>query len=134
MPTAPISPPLHFALLAASLRLSDPETSLYRGSLPKPHNLTFLSTLHLRTIVSVTPKPIAAYEAEATVLLDAKDALGAKRRRTRTNGAESVSAWATREGVWVIHVRVGAGKAKDGHIPFDAATVKVVLEVSWRGF
>ncbi|KAL8278231.1 hypothetical protein RQP46_009404 [Phenoliferia psychrophenolica] len=132
--SATLTPPFRFALLAASIRPSDPPASVYRGSLPKHHNLAFLATLNLKTIVSVTPKPIDVYEVEAAALLDEKERAaeveGRPSKRRRATSEVDFNDWAAREGISVIHVKVGAGKPKDGHIPFDTATVKTVLEVS----
>lgn len=125
----PLDPPLRFALLCSSLTSSSsgPPHSLYRGSLPKPHNYAFLSSLHLKTIISLTPKSLDHYAGEG--LLPAR-----KRRRIGGVGEELEDeerweAWRDREGVRVVHVRVG--KAKDGAIPFSPTAVKEVLEVSW---
>ncbi|KAK4701488.1 hypothetical protein P7C70_g4743, partial [Phenoliferia sp. Uapishka_3] len=127
-----ITPPFRFSLLVASLRPLDPPTSVYRGSLPKALNLPFLATLNLKTIVSVTPKAVDVYEDEARALLEEKEAaaekLGSPRKRRKASEV-SFRDWATSEGINVIHVKVGSGKPKDGHIPFDPATVKAVLEL-----
>lgn len=45
----PITPPLKFSMI---------ERNLYRGAYPREVNFPFLETLHLKTIVSLTPKPI----------------------------------------------------------------------------
>lgn len=42
---------------------------------------------------------------------------------------ESWEAWRDREGVNVVHIKIKAGKAKDGVVPFTPETVKQVLEV-----
>lgn len=119
-------PPLRFALLAASPYTappSSPPTTIYRGSYPQPHNLPFLSTLQLKTIVSLTPKSIQAYEEEGK-------GLPVKRKRAEGSMSEEerVSVWCERKGVKCVHVKVD--KSKDGSVTFTSATVKVVLEVS----
>lgn len=69
-----LAPPIRFGTVAFPLPVpetdSDSSTGpyssrvtsfsecLYRGAYPKQRNLRFLETLHLRTIVSLTPKPI----------------------------------------------------------------------------
>lgn len=136
MSDACLTPPFRFALLAASIRPSDPPASLYRGSLPKHHNLAFLASLGLKTIVSVTPKPVDVYEADVRAKLAEKEleedrvaGEGGPRKRRRRPSEVDFMNWATHEGIRVIHVKVGSGKPKDGHIPFDTATVKTVLEI-----
>ncbi|SGY21818.1 BQ5605_C016g08277 [Microbotryum silenes-dioicae] len=100
---------------------------LYRGSLPRWHNLPFLDTLHLRTIISLTPKPISTYEENGELVGPS----GAATRPTEPGPDEarpsSLTTWARQRGVKLVHVKVG--KAKDGAIPFTAATVKLVLEL-----
>ena len=39
-------------------RFSTVENNLFRGALPKPRNLSFMSTLHLTTIISCIPEPM----------------------------------------------------------------------------
>jgi hypothetical protein len=124
----PLDPPLRFSLLCSSYTETTPLHSLYRGSLPKPRNYAFLSSLHLKTVISLTPKSLDHYAAEG--LLPAR-----KRRRIGGVGEEledeeGWEAWRDREGVKVVHVKVG--KAKDGAIPFSPTTVKEVLEVRIR--
>ncbi|SCZ88394.1 BZ3500_MvSof-1268-A1-R1_Chr2-1g04381 [Microbotryum saponariae] len=99
---------------------------LYRGSLPRSHNLPFLDTLHLRTIISLTPKPISTYEENGELV-------GPSRAATKptepgpAKASPSLTTWARQSGVKLVHVKVG--KAKDGAIPVTAATVKLVLEL-----
>lgn len=73
MPSVALTPPLRFGVVAFPPPATDADSEsscgdftrvtsfsecLYRGAYPKPRNLRFLETLHLRTIVSLTPKPI----------------------------------------------------------------------------
>ena len=126
VPATALFPPLRFALLAASpYPLTDTSTpsSLYRGSLPKSHNLAFLDSLQLKTVLSLTPKSLSAYEEEGKIG-------PTKRRRGEAmeEEEEKVSVWAQRTGVKVLHFKVD--KSKDGSLPCTVATIKQVLEVS----
>lgn len=122
-------PPFRFALLAASpypptSSSSSSTSALYRGSLPLPHHVPFLSTLNLRTIISLTPKPLTKYEEERV-------ASPFKRRKIDIEKGEVeeelVSIWCERMGIDLIHVK--SDKSKDGSLPFNSTTVKKVLEV-----
>ncbi|KAM0750424.1 hypothetical protein T439DRAFT_381112 [Meredithblackwellia eburnea MCA 4105] len=131
----PLVPPLRFGLLTASISPDDKPTSLYRGALPKPYNLPFLSTLQLKTVVSVTPKSMEVYEADIKSKLEEKEkeesqstSVVGKRKRRKSEEVDFTQ-WSVASGVKVVHVKVGSGKAKDGHIPFDISTVKKVLEL-----
>lgn len=127
-------PPFRFALLAASpypptsssssTSTSTSTSALYRGSLPLPHHVPFLSSLNLKTIISLTPKPLTIYEEE-------RIASPLKRRKIDIEKGEVeeelVSIWCKRRGINIIHIK--SDKSKDGSIPFNPTTVKKVLEV-----
>ncbi|KAJ1027629.1 hypothetical protein NDA18_003629 [Ustilago nuda] len=70
MSLKPLTPPLRFSTVAFSC-VDDPSNteddprlhshhreSVYRGAYPKSRNLYFLSRLHLRTVLSLTPRPL----------------------------------------------------------------------------
>lgn len=46
-------------LVIPPLRFSIVEDKLYRGSYPRPLNFKFLESLKLKTILSITPEPLA---------------------------------------------------------------------------
>lgn len=131
-------PPFRFGLFAASptphssLPSSDARaySPVYRGSLPKPANLPFLSTLRIRTVISLTPKSLASYEEAGELPVRTRRAVSGARRGEddEDESEEGVGAWVEREAVRVVHVKVG--KAKDGAIPFGTEAVKRTLEVS----
>ena len=47
-------PPFRYALV---------EKTIHRGAFPKPRNASFLSTLSLKTILSLTPEPITPLQS-----------------------------------------------------------------------
>lgn len=146
----PVNPPYRFSLLASSTASTSttPRCNLYRGSLPKPHNLKFLTRLQLKTIISLTPKSIQTYVESGELVPPRRkgeceggtrdhhygyyshdhDAEDEHDGRQNKGEDEGVTGWIERTGINVIHFKVG--KAKDGAIPFPTSTVKAVLEVS----
>ncbi|WFD19771.1 hypothetical protein MCAP1_002007 [Malassezia caprae] len=122
MTRGPLSPPMRFGIVAFPQRMpgmSDAESStgassritsfsecLYRGAYPKHRNLPFLETLHLRTIVSLTPKPIDSDPAVASWA------------RAQNGGA----------GVHIIHVRTEKPKEETGGLTSEGAA-RALMEV-----
>jgi len=122
MTRGPLSPPMRFGIVAFPQRMpdmGDSESSagtssritsfsecLYRGAYPKHRNLPFLETLHLRTIVSLTPKPIDS------------DPVIASWARAQNGGA----------GVHIIHVRTEKPKEETGGLTNEGAA-RALMEV-----
>lgn len=122
MTRGPLSPPMRFGVVAFPQRMpdmSDAESSagaasritsfsecLYRGAYPKHRNLPFLETLHLRTIVSLTPKPI---DSDPDI---------ASWARMQNGGA----------GVHIIHIRTEKPKEETGGLTHEGAA-RALMEV-----
>lgn len=122
MPRSLLAPPIRFgtvafplpsltfesdsALDSSSSRITSFSECVYRGAYPKSRNFRFLETLHLRTIVSLTPKPI-------------------------DDDAE-FSAWAhsqNRElGIRVVHIRTEKPKEETGGLTREGAA-RAIMEV-----
>ncbi|PKI84232.1 hypothetical protein MVES1_001521 [Malassezia vespertilionis] len=113
MGRVPLTPPIRFGTVAFPLPCTDLESDvssgesvrltsfsecLYRGAYPKARNLPFLSTLHLRTIVSLTPKPIDCdVEIEAWAKRQ-NGSLGVRIVHIRTEKPKEDTGGLTREG------------------------------------
>ncbi|WFD30628.1 hypothetical protein MSPP1_001649 [Malassezia sp. CBS 17886] len=121
MARLPLAPPIRFGTVAFPLRATDADADmgagdglcvssfsecLYRGAYPKLRNLRFLETLHLRTIVSLTPKPI-----------DDDDAIRSW-ARTQHGGV----------GVHIVHVRTERPKEESGGLTREGAA-RAMLEL-----
>lgn len=122
MGRVPLAPPMRFGTIAfpppgagvAESETSSGETArattfsecLYCGAYPKLRNLPFLETLHLRTIVSLTPQPLDSDPA--------------------------IAAWAQRQnggtGVRIIHVRTEKPKEDTGGLSREGAA-RAMLEL-----
>ncbi|CCU99479.1 unnamed protein product [Malassezia sympodialis ATCC 42132] len=122
MTRGPLSPPMRFGIVAfpqsmpdssdsgssmgTSSRITSFSECLYRGAYPKHRNLPFLETLHLRTIVSLTPKPIDSDPVVSTWA------------RAQNGGA----------GVHIIHVRTEKPKEETGGLTHEGAA-RALMEV-----
>ena len=122
MGRVPLAPPMRFGTIAfppPCVGTTESETSsgemarattfsecLYCGAYPKLRNLPFLETLHLRTIVSLTPQPLDSDPA--------------------------IAAWAQRQnggtGVRIIHVRTEKPKEDTGGLSREGAA-RAMLEL-----
>ena len=91
---------------SSSSRVTSFSECVYRGAYPKPRNLRFLETLHLRTIISLTPKPIT--------------------------DDESLEAWSKSQnggaGIHVVHVRTEKPKEDSGGLTREGAA-RALMEV-----
>ena len=91
---------------STSSRITSFSECVYRGAYPKHRNLRFLETLHLRTIVSLTPKPIT------------DDPVLAEWARAQNGGA----------GIQVLHVRTEKPKEDTGGLTREGAA-RALMEV-----
>jgi len=89
------TPPLRYGMV-------EDHPPLYRGSYPRPKNLSFLQRLRLKTILSLTPDPLG----------------------------EEVATWCSAQGVRMIHLTMNkeAKKKKKKH-PIGYWEVKQALQV-----
>lgn len=79
-------------------RLTTFSGCLYRGGYPKPRNLRFLETLHIRTIVSLTPKPIEDDPMLAAWAQNQHGGVGFRIVHVRTEKPKEEMGGLTREG------------------------------------
>lgn len=93
---APLTPPLKFSVV---------QPDLYRGSYPREVNFPFLKSLHLKTIISLTPHPITPeYD-------------------------ENLSGFARENNINVIHLPCALlGKGKKRGVPLGYKTVLEALD------
>ncbi|RPB18468.1 hypothetical protein L211DRAFT_796665 [Terfezia boudieri ATCC MYA-4762] len=89
-PRKTLIPPLRFAIV---------ETSVYRGSYPRPLNFPFLESLRLKTILSLTPTP----------------------------PIEPVAEWCKQQGIKMIHYTPDKSGKKS--IPLSHRDVKFAIEI-----
>jgi tyrosine-protein phosphatase OCA6 len=87
------TPPLRYALV-------EDHPPFYRGSYPRPKNLTFLQRLRLKTILSLTPEPLG----------------------------EEIATWCSAQGVRMMHLKTSKEKKKKKH-PIGYWEVKQALQV-----
>lgn len=113
MGRVPLAPPIRFGTVAFPPLGCDTESEtssgeparvttfsecLYRGAYPKQRNLPYLETLHLRTIVSLTPKPIDNDEAIAAWAQQQNGGTGVRLVHVRTEKPQEETGGLTREG------------------------------------
>ena len=93
---APLTPPLRFSVV---------QPNLYRGSYPREVNFLFLKSLHLKTIISLTPNPITPeYD-------------------------ENLSEFARENAIDIIHLECALlGKGKKRGVPLGYKTVLEALD------
>ncbi|BFZ60414.1 protein-tyrosine-phosphatase [Saitoella coloradoensis] len=99
------SPPL----LLPPLRFSTTDTGIYRGSYPHPSNLPFLRRQKLKTIISLTPKPLETYLS--TEPSDQDQAQKDDPHHIAGKNAQ-ITTWCRDHGITLIHLPVEAGKTK----------------------
>lgn len=99
MSLTPLTPPFRFGTVAINPIESDTDPSaqqhLYRGAYPKARNRPFLSRLNLKTILSLTPKPLEQDKETAQ--------------------------WAAAKGIRLAHVRTEKPKDESGGLSRDGA-------------
>ena len=113
MSRLPLTPPIRFGTVAFPVpgadldwdsesdderRVASFTECLYRGAYPKQRNLRFLQTLHLRTIVSLTPKPIDSDPALAKWASEQNGGTGIRLVHIRTEKPKEESGGLSREG------------------------------------
>jgi hypothetical protein len=102
----PLIAPLRFSIVAHPIDISanSPVSaqSVYRGAFPHPRNIPFLSRLRLKTIVSLTPKP-----------LDVLDEITAE--------------WARKNEVSLIHIKCDKPKDDGGGLSKEAASKALLV-------
>ncbi|WFD04441.1 hypothetical protein MOBT1_003151 [Malassezia obtusa] len=113
MGRVPLAPPMRFGTVAFPPLTGETESEtssgevarittfsecLYRGAYPKQRNLPFLETLHLRTIVSLTPKPLDSDAALASWAREQNGGSGVRLVHVRTEKPKEESGGLTREG------------------------------------
>ncbi|WFD35863.1 hypothetical protein MCUN1_002731 [Malassezia cuniculi] len=120
MSRLPLTPPIRFGTVAFPVPGADLDWDsesdeerhvaaftecLYRGAYPKQRNLRFLQTLHLRTIVSLTPKPIDS------------DPVFAQWAREQNGGA----------GIRLVHIRTEKPKEDSGGLSREGAARAIAV-------
>src|SRR5277367_4758323 len=90
------TPPFRFAMV-------EDRPPLYRGSYPLSKNLRFLERLHLKTIVSITPDPLA----------------------------ENVATWCSAQGVRMMHLKTEKQAKTEKH-PICYYETKQALQVPFH--
>lgn len=113
MQGVPLTPPIRFGTVAFpspgagyewdsesddERRVASFTGCLYRGAYPKHRNLRFLQTLHLRTIVSLTPKPIDIDPTLAQWARENNGGAGIRLVHIRTEKPKEESGGLSREG------------------------------------
>lgn len=102
----PFIVPLRFAIVAQPIDITTSSSltahSIYKGGFPRKRNLPFLSRLRLKTILSLTPKP-----------LDALD--------------EEVTSWAKKDNVTLVHVKCEKPKDDGGGLSKEAAAKALLV-------
>ncbi|WFD01255.1 hypothetical protein MYAM1_004017 [Malassezia yamatoensis] len=113
MGRVPLAPPMRFGTVAfpppwieherieeesCDAHLSSYSQCLYRGAYPKLRNLPFLATLHLRTIVSLTPKPLESDAGFAEWASKQNNGQGIRMVHVRTEKPKEDTGGLTREG------------------------------------
>ena len=124
MPLKPLTPPLRFSTVAFSsvdhpqyVDGSDPRAhphhreSVYRGAYPKARNLYFLSRLHLRTVLSLTPRPL---DNDAALIAWSAPT---DPSRSDTSFADKIS----EHGIKLLHVRCEKPKDESGGLTREGA-------------
>lgn len=91
--------------LITPLRFGTVQPNLYRGSYPRSHNSQFLKSLGLKTIVSITPKPLSE--------------------------DDFITQFANEQNIQLIHVESAASSSKSKKkrgVPVEYGTVRKVVE------
>ncbi|SJX61531.1 uncharacterized protein SRS1_12516 [Sporisorium reilianum f. sp. reilianum] len=134
MSLKPLTPPLRFSTVAFAgtdqpqpyWQLSvqedsaDPRShphhreSVYRGAYPKARNLSFLSRLHLRTVLSLTPRPL---DNDAALMAWSSSAADPSSPSPSTTVAEKAS----KLGIQLLHVRCEKPKDESGGLTREGA-------------
>ncbi|KAJ9478480.1 putative tyrosine-protein phosphatase OCA6 [Pseudozyma hubeiensis] len=136
MSLKPLTPPLRFSTVAfactdqpqpswqAELAADDADPrshphhreSVYRGAYPKARNLSFLNRLHLRTVLSLTPRPLDSDVGLLEWSTSAKGPLAPSPSPT-----PSVTEKVSRLGVQLLHVRCEKPKDESGGLTREGA-------------
>ncbi|KIS70277.1 uncharacterized protein UMAG_11656 [Mycosarcoma maydis] len=133
MSLKPLTPPLRFSTVAfactdqpqppwqasAAVDDTDPRShphhreSVYRGAYPKARNLSFLSRLHLRTVLSLTPRPL---DNDVAILewASSTDSLP-------SSSLTTVAGKASKLGIQLFHVRCEKPKEESGGLTREGA-------------
>ncbi len=130
MSLKPLTPPLRFSTVAFSGfdQYNTPHTqdardgldprshpdhreSVYRGAYPKPRNLYFLSRLHLRTVLSLTPRPL---DNDAALLTWSSPAEASISKAPVAERASNL-------GIQLLHVRCEKPKDESGGLTREGA-------------
>ncbi|CDW98894.1 hypothetical protein [Sporisorium scitamineum] len=136
MSLKPLTPPLRFSTVAFAVTdqpqpyrqsdadedHSDPRShphhreSVYRGAYPKARNLSFLSRLHLRTVLSLTPRPL---DNDAALLAWSSSA--AEPSSSTSSTTETVAYNVSKHGIQLLHVRCEKPKDESGGLTREGA-------------
>lgn len=105
-PLKPLLVPLRFLTVAQPVNVGSSSAvltqSLYKGGFPRRRNLPFLSRLRLKTILSLTPKPLDVLE-------------------------EDVSQWAKSNDISLVHVKCEKPKDDGGGLSKEAAAKALMV-------
>lgn len=80
--------------------------SVYKGSCPRPRHLPFLRRLRIKTILSLTPKPLASLD-------------------------KNIAAWAEEHGIRLVHVHCDKPKDDGGGLSREAAAKALLVSQVW---
>lgn len=100
-------PPLRFSVAAANPSTLPPASStstLYRGAYPRQRHLPFLSRLKLKSILSLTPKPLD----------------------------ETIADWANHHSIKIIHIRCEKPKEEAGGLTRESAAKALMVSTMWN--
>jgi hypothetical protein len=107
-PLKPLLVPLRFLTVALPVNVGSSSAvsshSVYKGGFPRRRNLPFLSRLRLKTIVSLTPKPLDALEGDVTQ-------------------------WAKSNNISLVHVKCEKPKDDGGGLSKEAAAKALMVRL-----
>lgn len=98
--------PLRFGIVAHPIEARPSKAvsqqSIYKGSFPRRRNLPFLSRLRLQTVLSLTPKPLEALDAD-------------------------VCSWAKKTDVSLVHIKCDKPKEDGGGLSREGAAKALLV-------